>query len=87
MIEAFKIVDLPNVMTNGGPPLLQGDSIVGASRFYMLKLYSDAFRASNFGYAAAEACVLFLFIMLLTIIVVKTSSSWVYYEGSVVAGK
>jgi hypothetical protein len=28
-----------------------------------------------------------VFIMVLTIIVVKTSSSWVYYEGSVVAGK
>lgn len=87
LIGVFQYFDQSYVMTNGGPPLLQGDSIVGASRFYMLKLYSDAFRASNFGYAAAEACVLFVFIMVLTIIVVKTSSSWVYYEGSVVAGK
>lgn len=87
LIGVFQYFDQSYVMTNGGPPILQGDSIVGASDFYMLKLYSDAFRSSNFGYAAAEACVLFVFIMVLTVIVVKTSSSWVYYEGSVVTGK
>ena len=82
LIAVFQYFDQSYVMTNGGPPLLQGNSIVGASRFYMLKLYNDAFGSSNFGYASAQACILFVFILALTLVVVKTASSWVYYEGS-----
>ena len=76
------------VMTNGGPPVLQGNSIVGATKFYMLKLYDDAFGGNHlFGYAAAQACLLFIFIMILTLLIVKSSAAWVYYEGSVARGK
>ncbi len=75
------------VLTNGGPPVLEGDNIVGATRFYMLKLYNDAFGNNHsFGYAAAQATILFVFILACTLVIVRTSSSWVYYEGDVVKG-
>jgi multiple sugar transport system permease protein len=87
LIGVFQYFDQSYVMTNGGPPVIEGDNIVGSTRFYMLKLYNDAFGGRLFGYAAAEAVMLFVFILLLTLVVVRTSSSWVYYEGSVVKGK
>ncbi len=31
--------------------------------------------------------MLFVFIMLVTLLVIKQSSAWVYYEGSVLKGK
>jgi multiple sugar transport system permease protein len=34
------------------------------------------------GYASAQAWILFLIIMAVTLIVVKTSKDWVYYEGA-----
>ena len=33
------------------------------------------------GYASAMAWVLFLVLLALTLVVVKTSKSWVHYEG------
>ena len=63
-------------MTGGGPPILQGNSIVGATNFYMLKLYNDAFGSNHaFGYAAAQATVLFIVIMIVTVITLKPRAS------------
>ncbi len=88
LIGVFQFFDASYVMTAGGPPVLQGDNIVGATRFYMLKLYNDAFGSNHaFGYAAAQATILFVVIMIVTVITLKTSSSWVYYEGDVVKGR
>jgi len=87
MIGVFQYFDQSYVMTSGGPPIIQGNHIVGTTRFYMLKLYGDAFGASRFGYAAAQACILFVFILIITLIVIRSSALWVYYEGSVVKGK
>jgi multiple sugar transport system permease protein len=88
LIGVFQFFDASYVMTEGGPPVLQGDNIVGATRFYMLKLYNDAFGSVHaFGYAAAQATILFVVIMIVTVITLKTSRSWVYYEGDVVKGR
>ncbi len=88
LIGIFQYFDQSYVMTGGGPPIIQGDNIVGSTRFYMLKLYNDAFGSNHaFGYAAAQAVMLFIFIMLVTLLVIKQSSAWVYYEGSVLKGK
>lgn len=87
LIGVFQFFDVSYIMTQGGPPILQGDNIVGATRFYMLKLYNDAFGNHAFGYAAAEATILFLFILAVTLVVWRTQGAWVYYEGSVARGK
>ena len=45
-------------------------------------LYQRAFQELRMGYASALAWVLFLIILVCTVIIFKTSASWVYYEGS-----
>lgn len=47
---------------------------------YLVLIYRNAFRFFNMGYASALALVLFIVLVLLTLLVVKTSNYWVYYE-------
>jgi multiple sugar transport system permease protein len=61
------------VMTQGGPN--------NASLFYGLYLYRNAFEYFKMGYASALAWVLFAIILLLTLLVFRSSPLWVYYES------
>jgi multiple sugar transport system permease protein len=54
-----------------------------ATMFYNVYLYNNAFRYLNMGYASALAWVLFLIVLLLTLLVFRSSAAWVYYEGEV----
>lgn len=54
---------------------------------YMVQLYRVAFQLFRMGYGSAMAWVLFAIIMLLTLLVVRTSRSWVYYEGEWITGR
>ena len=49
--------------------------------FYVLYLYQQAFQFINMGYASALAVVIFLVILAFTLLVFRSSSLWVYYEG------
>jgi len=49
--------------------------------FYNLYLYLNAFLYFEMGYASAMAWVLFVLVLILTVIVFRTSLIWVYYEG------
>jgi multiple sugar transport system permease protein len=51
-----------------------------ASMFYVLYLYLNAFRRTRFGYAAAQAWILFIVILVLTILALRISRESVYYE-------
>ena len=46
-------------------------------------LYIKAFRDYHMGYASAVAWVLFVIILLMTMLVFKSSALWTYYEGEV----
>ncbi len=61
------------VMTQGGPNY--------ASYFYNLYLYSNAFSYFRLGLASAQAWILFVVIMILTMLILRTSGRWVYYAG------
>jgi multiple sugar transport system permease protein len=61
------------VMTEGGPN--------NASLFYVLYLYRKAFGQVSMGYASALAIILLMIIAVLTFIIFRTSSLWVFYEG------
>jgi multiple sugar transport system permease protein len=63
------------VASSGNGPL---DSLL----FYMVLLYRNAFRQFNMGYASAMALVLFLVLVALTLLVVRTSRYWVHYEAA-----
>lgn len=73
IIGSFRIFESAYVMTNGGPN--------NATLFYVLYLYRKAFEQFQMGYASAMAWILFLIVLGLTLLVVRSSSLWVYYEG------
>lgn len=49
--------------------------------FLNVKIYQEAFSYGRFGYASALAWFLLLVILLLTLLVFRSSSLWVYYEA------
>ncbi len=73
IIGSFQIFTPAYVMTKGGPN--------NASLFVGLYLYNNAFRYFQMGYASALAWLVFLIIMALTLLVIRSSPYWVYYEG------
>lgn len=72
-IAALQIFTQAYIMTNGGPN--------NATMFMILYLYRNAFQFFRMGYASALAWVLFIYILILTVLIFRSSSSWVYYEG------
>jgi multiple sugar transport system permease protein len=52
-----------------------------ASLFYNLYLYQNAFKYNEMGYASSMAWVLFIIVVSLTLLVFRSSTAWVYYEG------
>lgn len=75
IIGALQIFDAGYVLTRGGPN--------NATMFYMLNLYERAFQMAQMGYASALAWILFIIIMGITLLVIRSSSAWVYYESEV----
>ncbi len=74
-IEAFQSFTFVYVITDGkGGPL---DSTL----LYGLLLYRNAFSYLHMGYASAMAWMLALFVILITLIIFKSSGRWVFYGG------
>ncbi|MEM6332218.1 MAG: extracellular solute-binding protein [Planctomycetota bacterium] len=48
---------------------------------YVLYLFNQAFEYHNMGYASAMATVLFAILVVLTLLVFRSSRGWVHYEG------
>jgi multiple sugar transport system permease protein len=63
------------VMTGGGPN--------NATLFFVLYLYRNAFKYLKMGYASALAWAIFVYIMLLTVAVLRSSRTWVFYAGEI----
>lgn len=53
-----------------------------AGLFYNIYLFRQAFEFLHMGYASAMAWLLFVIILILTVIQLRVSRRWVYYEGS-----
>jgi multiple sugar transport system permease protein len=49
--------------------------------FYNLYLYQNAFKYFDMGYASTMAWILFVVVLVLTLLVFRSSQYWVYYEG------
>jgi multiple sugar transport system permease protein len=73
IIGSFQVFTQAYVITDGGPN--------NASLFYVLYLYRNAFKYWKMGYASALAWVFFLILLVLTALVFRASSRWVYYEA------
>ncbi|MFD0588977.1 carbohydrate ABC transporter permease [Paenibacillus sp. GCM10027627] len=75
IIAAFQQLTLALVLTGGGP--------MNSTYFYAMYMYENAFKYAKMGYASANAWFMFIIVLALTMVVFKSSSMWVYYEGEV----
>ena len=73
VIATFQTFTSAFVATNGGP--------LDSTLFYVLYLYRQAFQFFAMGYASAMAWVLFVVILALTLLILRSGQWWVYYEG------
>jgi multiple sugar transport system permease protein len=73
LIGSFQVFMTSYVATGGGP--------LKSTFFYMLYIYNTAFRSLRMGYGAALAWILAVVILLVTLVVFKSSPYWVYYEA------
>jgi len=75
IIGALKVFMQAYIMTEGNG---------GADKsllFFVLHLFNKAFVEYEMGYASALAWILFVIILALTLMVIRSSAVWVYYEG------
>lgn len=49
--------------------------------FYAVNIYNESFRYLKFGYASAMAVIMLIGMIVITLILFKTSKKWVYYGG------
>ncbi|OXS52599.1 ABC transporter permease [Cohnella sp. CIP 111063] len=79
IINAMQVFTNGFVITRGGP--------AQSTYFYVLYLYEEAFKFFRMGYASLLAWVLFLIVLLLTLLTLRSSSAWVFYETEMKGGK
>jgi len=76
-INALQAFTSAFVITNGGP--LKSTFLVG------MKLYNEGFNNFKMGYASAISWIVFAIILVMTLLIFRSSSAWVFYndkEGS-----
>ncbi|RIK42188.1 MAG: ABC transporter permease [Chloroflexi bacterium] len=73
IIGSFQIFTAAYLLTNGGPQ--------HSTLFTVLYLYRLGFEQFNMGYASAVAWMLFVIILVFSLIQLRLSEAWVYYEG------
>jgi len=73
IINSLQVFTVVVFMTGGGPR--------NSTEVIMLYLYNNAFRSFRMGYASTLAWALFLYILVLTMVAMRWSKSWVYYGG------
>ncbi len=72
VIGTFQVFTQGYLLTDGRPN--------NSTLFYVLYLYRSGFEYLKMGYASALAWVLFLVIFVVTLLILRSSSLWVYYE-------
>ena len=66
---------LAEAARNNGVP-----SVPRSNFLYMVNVYQQFFNNQRFGYGSAMLWVLFVIILLITLLVFRSSNFWVYYE-------
>lgn len=72
VIGAFQTFGQIDILTGGGP--------AGATNLIVYSIYQEAFSFGNFGYASAQAIILFLLILIVTIIQFTIGEKRVHYQ-------
>ena len=79
MIGSFQTFDSAYVISTARAGTIGGP--MNSTLFYMLHLYRNAFGWQKMGYASALAWVLFMIILVLVLLTLRSSSLCVYYEA------
>jgi multiple sugar transport system permease protein len=74
IIGVFGVMELPYIMTNGGP--------ADATKFIALYVYQNAFQFIRMGYASAMAWIQLILVLTLTALAFWSSRRWVHYQGA-----
>jgi multiple sugar transport system permease protein len=81
IIAGFNVFTQSFIVSAAG----SGNSPIGGIKnsllFYAVNIYQQAFSYLKFGYASALAWIMLLIILVVTMIILKSSKKWVYYEG------
>ena len=72
-IGTFQVFTQGYLLTDGRPN--------NSTLFYVLYLYRNGFEYLRMGYASALAWVLFVIILVVTLLIIRSSTVWVYYEA------
>lgn len=72
IIHALQEFTSAFIITNGGPN--HGTYLMG------VKIYEDAFQNLKMGYASASSWVMFVTILVITLLVFRSSNAWVFYN-------
>lgn len=71
-ITALQNYTSPAIVTNGGP--MKSTYVLG------MKIYNEGFSYFKMGYACSVSWVMFLIIMVITLLLFRSSSAWVFYS-------
>jgi multiple sugar transport system permease protein/sn-glycerol 3-phosphate transport system permease protein len=72
IIGSFQTFGQIDILTGGGP--------AGATNIIVYSIYQEAFSYGNFGYASAQAIILFIIILIVTIIQFRVGERRVHYQ-------
>jgi len=79
IIGSFQTFDTAYVISTTRAGTLGGPA--NSTLFYMLYLYNRAFAGQQMGYASALGWILFAILMVITLLVLRSSNLWVFYES------
>lgn len=79
LIGSFQYFTQAFVMTGGGDRPIGGP--LDSTTVYALYMYKNAFFFLRMGYASALAWIMFFVILIVTVMVMKSSQKWVHYYG------
>jgi len=79
IIGALQSFDTAYVISTARAGTLGGPA--DSTLFYMIYVYNRAFAGFKMGYASALGWILFAIIMVITLLVLRSSTFWVYYEA------
>lgn len=74
IINGLQVFTQPFVMTEGGPR--------NSTYVFGIHIFNTAFKYNEFGYASALAWFMFLIILVLSLLCLKSSQKWVYEGGN-----
>lgn len=78
-IGALQTLVQPLLLT-GSSGLVTAGNVPTSTTLYMVQVYSEFFLSNRFGYGSAMLWVFFIVILGLTLVLLRSSRTWVYYE-------